>query len=108
MKSKSVNLIVNISMLISIGIIFGIIFGSAIEKNNIKKSIVIEQSDPYIHIDGNSGFLSSLDVMASFEMFEGADGAEYWMRVERYGFGKAHEFSVDTIQEAEMILRGLM
>lgn len=63
---------------------------------------------PFIHIDDNSGFISTTDTMASFEMFDGRSGQEYWVRVERYGFGKAHEFSVDTVQEAEMILRGLM
>lgn len=68
--------------------------------------ITIEKPDAFIHIDHDSGFLSSSSTMASYQAFEGNSG-HIWVRVERYGFDHAFEFSVDTIQEAEIILRGL-
>jgi hypothetical protein len=67
---------------------------------------IIEESSAFIHIDHDSGFLSSSSVMASYQAFEGNSG-HIWVRVERYGFDHAFEFSVDTVEEAETILRGL-
>jgi hypothetical protein len=61
----------------------------------------------FIHIDDDSGFLSSPDVMASYQLF-GDDSGTVWMRVERYGFNGTYEFSASSLIEAEMILRGLV
>lgn len=59
-------------------------------------------------IDDDSGFLSSNDIMASYQAFNAKDGVSVWVRIDRRGFGQTHEFSVATIQEAEMILLGLV
>jgi hypothetical protein len=101
--------------LLAFAIVVSVLFGISIndleqESKSLKQQVNetnIVDNCYFIHIDDDSGFLSSPDVMASYQLF-GDDSGTVWIRVERYGFNGTYEFSASSVIEAEMILRGLV